>query len=81
MGACAVKQGQSPPVGWSGSGVTPAKRSRVALALDLRNIDLEEIATALADWNDYEHHRLINPYTGQIALWTADTGIDRQTPA
>ena len=40
--------------------------------LDLSNIDLEEIANALADQTDYEHHWLINPFTGEIAFWTAD---------
>jgi hypothetical protein len=29
--------------------------------LDLSSIDLEEIASALSDQNDYEHHWLINP--------------------
>jgi hypothetical protein len=48
--------------------------------LDLSNIDLEEIANALADQTDYEHHWLINPDTGEIAFWTAGTGIDGQTP-
>ena len=48
--------------------------------LDLSSIDLEEIANALADQTDYEHHWLINPDTGEIAFWTADTGIDGQTP-
>lgn len=48
--------------------------------LDLSTIDLEEIANALADQTDYEHHWLINPDTGEIAFWTADTGIDGQTP-
>jgi hypothetical protein len=48
--------------------------------LDLSSIDLEEIANALADQTDYEHRWLINPDTGEIAFWTADTGIDGQTP-
>lgn len=47
---------------------------------DLSSIDLEEIATALSDQTDYEHHWLINPDTGEISFWTADTGIDRHTP-
>jgi hypothetical protein len=47
--------------------------------LDLNSIDLEEIANALADQTDYEHHWLIDPDTGAIAFWTADTGIDGQT--
>jgi Uncharacterised protein family (UPF0158) len=50
------------------------------LVLDLSNLDLEEIANALADQTDYEHRWLINPETGEIAFWTADTGIDGQTP-
>jgi hypothetical protein len=48
--------------------------------LELSSLDLEEIATALADQNGYEHRWLINPETGEIVLWTADTGIDGQNP-
>jgi hypothetical protein len=48
--------------------------------LDLSSLDLEEIANALADQIDYEHHWLINPDTGEIVFWTAGTGIDGQTP-
>ena len=47
--------------------------------LDLSSLDLEEIADALADETDYEHRWLISPETGEIAYWTADTGIDGQT--
>ena len=50
------------------------------LVLDLSSVDLEEIASALADQADYEHWRLIDPDTGEIAFWTSDTGIDGQTP-
>jgi Uncharacterised protein family (UPF0158) len=50
------------------------------LVLDLSSVDVDEIASALADQTDYEHRRLINPQTGEIAFWTADTGIDGQTP-
>jgi hypothetical protein len=50
------------------------------LVLDLSSLDLEEIGNALADQTDYEHRWLINPQTGEIAFWTADTGIDGQTP-
>jgi hypothetical protein len=49
-------------------------------ALDLSAVDLEEIANALSDETDYEHHWLINPDTGELAFWTSDTGIDGQTP-
>ena len=48
--------------------------------LDLSSLDLEEIGNALADQTDYEHRWLIDPETGEIAFWTADTGIDGQTP-
>jgi hypothetical protein len=48
--------------------------------LDLDAIDIEEIATALADQTDYEHRWLIDPRTGDVVLWTSDTGIDGQNP-
>jgi len=48
--------------------------------LDLSAIDVEEIATALADQTDYEHRWLIDPRTGEIAFWTSDTGIDGENP-
>ena len=50
------------------------------MVLELSSIDLEEIGSALADQTEYEHRWLVNPHTGQIAFWTADTGIDGQTP-
>lgn len=48
--------------------------------LDLDAIDVEEIATALADHTDSEHRWLIDPRTGELALWTNDTGIDGENP-
>ena len=48
--------------------------------LDLSGIDVEEIATALADQTGYEHRWLIDPRTGQVALWTSDNGIDGENP-
>jgi Uncharacterised protein family (UPF0158) len=48
--------------------------------LDLNAIDVEEIATALADQTDDEHRWLIEPRTGEIAFWTSDTGIDGENP-
>ena len=48
----------------------------ILLVLDLSSVDLEEIANALADQTDYEHHWLIDPDTGEIAFWTANTGIN-----
>jgi Uncharacterised protein family (UPF0158) len=48
--------------------------------LDLNSLDLDEIGIALADQAAYEHRRLINPLTGEMVFWTADTGIDGQTP-
>jgi hypothetical protein len=49
--------------------------------LELSSLDLEEIATALADQTDYEHRWLFNPLTGQVVFRTSDTGIDGQTLA
>ena len=43
-------------------------------------IDVEEIATALADQTDYEHRWLIDPRTGEVVFWTSDTGIDGENP-
>ena len=48
--------------------------------LDLGSLDLEQIATALADQTDYEHRWLIDPRSGEVAFWTAETGIDGHTP-
>lgn len=48
--------------------------------LDLDAIDVEEVATALADQTDYEHRWLIDPRTGEVAFWTSDTGIDGENP-
>ncbi len=48
--------------------------------LDLSGLDVEEIATALADQTDYEHRWLIDPRTGEVAYWTSDTGIDGENP-
>ncbi|HEX5090028.1 MAG TPA: UPF0158 family protein [Nocardioides sp.] len=48
--------------------------------LDLGGLDIEEVATALADQTDYEHRWLIDPRTGQVAYWTRDTGIDGENP-
>ena len=48
--------------------------------LELSSLDLEEIADALADQTEHEHRWAINPQTGEIVFWTADTGIDGQTP-
>jgi Uncharacterised protein family (UPF0158) len=48
--------------------------------LDLSRLDVDEIATALADQTDYEHRWLIDPRTGQVAFWTSDAGIDGKNP-
>jgi hypothetical protein len=48
--------------------------------LDLNQLDVDEIATALSDQTDYEHRWLIDPRAGQVAFWTVDTGIDGQNP-
>jgi uncharacterized protein UPF0158 len=48
--------------------------------LDLDSLDLEQIASALEDQENYEHQWLINPETGEVVFWNADTGIDGRTP-
>lgn len=48
--------------------------------LDVRHLDLEEIATALQDQSAYEYRWLIDPASGEIMMWTADGGIDGKTP-
>ncbi|MGC4749154.1 UPF0158 family protein [Micromonospora sp. DT201] len=47
--------------------------------LDVRHLDLEEIATALQDQSAYEYRWLIDPASGEIVMWTADGGIDGKT--
>jgi Uncharacterised protein family (UPF0158) len=48
--------------------------------IDLEVVDVEEIATALADQADYDHRWLFDPRTGEILFWTSDTGIDGENP-
>ncbi|MEU4645568.1 UPF0158 family protein [Micromonospora sp. NPDC023814] len=48
--------------------------------LDVRHLDLEEIAMALQDQGAYEYRWLIDPASGEIMMWTADGGIDGKTP-
>ena len=48
--------------------------------VDLDSIDVEEIATALADQTDYDHRWLFDPRTGEVVFWTSDTGIDGENP-
>ncbi|MGA8044638.1 MAG: UPF0158 family protein [Dermatophilaceae bacterium] len=48
--------------------------------LDVDAVDVDDIATALADQTDYDHCWLINPDTGEVVFWTSDTGIDGENP-
>ena len=49
--------------------------------LDLDELDVNEIATALSDQTDYEHRWLIDPRTGELAFWDIwFTGIDGENP-
>jgi hypothetical protein len=34
----------------------------------------------LADQTDYEHVWLVDPRTGDVVLWTSDTGVDGENP-
>jgi hypothetical protein len=49
--------------------------------LDVDAVDVDDIATALADQTDYDHGWLTNPDTGEVVFWTSDTGIDGENPA
>jgi hypothetical protein len=53
---------------------------RDAQMRELTELDLAEIATALGDQTDYEHQWLIDPRSGELVFWTADTGIDGHRP-
>jgi hypothetical protein len=48
--------------------------------LDVSSLDLDEIADALADQVDNGRRWLVDRETGQLALWTSDSGIDGETP-
>lgn len=48
--------------------------------IELTGVDLDELATALADQESFEHRRLIDPSTGKLAFWTEDSGIDGENP-
>jgi len=57
-----------------------APEAYAGIVLDLDKLDLDEIATALADQTYFEHQWLIDPRTGEIVLWTSDAGIDGTNP-
>lgn len=48
--------------------------------LELGSLDLEEIASALADQAAFENRWLFDPDNGKVVYWTADGGIDGTTP-
>lgn len=48
--------------------------------LELSQLDLDEIATALSDQTDDDHRWLIDPKSGRVAFWTSDTGLDGENP-
>lgn len=52
----------------------------MGVMLELSQVDLDEVAAALSDQSDYDHQWLIDPQSGQISFWTADTGVDGQNP-
>jgi Uncharacterised protein family (UPF0158) len=47
---------------------------------ELNGLDLDEIATALSNQNDYDTRWLVDPESGEIVFWTRDTGMDGSTP-
>jgi hypothetical protein len=49
--------------------------------LELSKINLDDVLLALDDRvDDYERQSLIDPLTGEVIMWTSDTGIDGQNP-
>lgn len=48
--------------------------------LDPTTLNLDDIADALADQTDYGHRWFINMITGEVVLWSSDTGIDGCLP-
>lgn len=60
----------------TGSRAVTLPRPYADWMLDLDTIDVDEIATTLADPTDYEHRWLIDPRTGEVVFWASDTGID-----
>lgn len=64
----------------SGRRGVPTSRIYADPVLELTALYLDEIATALADQNDYEHRLLINTTTGELVGWTRDAGIDGHHP-
>lgn len=50
------------------------------MVLDLTSLDLDEIANALSGQTDNDQRWLIDPLTGKIEFWPADTGIDGENP-
>ena len=63
-------------------GLLPRRRLSFycGVMLELSQLDLDEIATALSDQTDYDHRWLIDPKSGQVAFWTSDTGLDGENP-
>jgi hypothetical protein len=61
-------------------GRSPAGAGYRGLVLDLNCVDLDEIAMALSNQNDYDMCWLIDPKSGEIVLWTRETGIDGDAP-
>jgi hypothetical protein len=50
------------------------------MMIELAVVDLDEIATALADQESFDHRWLLDPRTGQVTFWSRDLGIDGQSP-
>ena len=47
--------------------------------LDLHALDIDERAMALEDQTDYEHRWLMDSRTGDLIVWTSDTGSSPMT--
>ena len=48
--------------------------------LELSAIDIEPIASALEEQEDYEHAWLVDPSNGETIFWSNYGGVDGKTP-
>lgn len=49
--------------------------------IGLDQVDLDDIAQALSDQTYDDHRWMLDPATGELHIWSSDTGLDGQGPA
>jgi hypothetical protein len=58
------------------SNSTPADAAGRAIVIDLESVDMEMLATALADQGGWEHRWLFDSRTGETSFWSSDDSAD-----